>query len=92
MDRIIVWDDPEDPAGNTHHLLVTNADREISLEDVEHVINHPDTYVEHQPTGYDIYLGPALDGKRTLLVVAMGEREVYPKTAFAVADIRRYRP
>ena len=91
MDRIIVWADPEDPKGNAYHLLVENAHRGISLEDVEHVINHPDTQVERQETGYDIYLGPAPDGTRMLLVVAMGEREVYPKTAFVVADPRRYR-
>ena len=92
MDRIIVWDDPEHPEGNAYHLLIENAHRRFSKEDVAHVINHPDTYVEAQPTGYDIYLGPAPDGKRTLVVVAMGEREIYPKTAYEVADVRRYRP
>ncbi|HEX3604344.1 MAG TPA: hypothetical protein VH134_00345 [Candidatus Dormibacteraeota bacterium] len=71
----VVWDED-----NLYHLLVTNADRGISPEDVETVIKDRTTAVDPLGNGHDLYTGSI--GDRYLQVIAMGEREVYPKTAW----------
>jgi hypothetical protein len=75
-DVTVVWMEDD----NLHHLLVDNADRGITPEDVEAVLMDPDTAVVAMPNGHDLYTGRTAMGY--LRVIAMGEREVYPKTAW----------
>ena len=82
VDPDIAWDEE-----NVRHLLVDNADRGISLEDVEAVIRDPETDVDPQPSGYDFYTGRGVDG-RPILVIALGEREVRPRTAIRISEDR----
>jgi hypothetical protein len=91
MHRQPIWDPPDDPEGNTWHITVTNAHRGISCDDVEAVLCEPETEITPLPSGRDRYLG-RLRG-RPVVVIAMGEREVYPVTAIWIneAKWRTYR-
>jgi len=75
VERHVVWDED-----NLRHLLVEHAERGISVADVEAVIRDPETDIDPQPSGYDFYTGRGVD-RRPILVIALGDREVRPRTA-----------
>lgn len=80
----VVWDEH-----NVRHLLVDNARRGITVEDVEAVLLDPDTSVHMLTTGYQLSTGRGLNG-RPLVVIAVGDHEIYPVTAYWVSE-RRWR-
>jgi hypothetical protein len=83
MEQItVVWDDR-----NRYHITVEHAERGISEDDVEDVLRDPRTQVTALPTGYDLYIGRTRSG-RLLRIVAMGEREVYPRSARPMPEQR----
>lgn len=76
----VVWDEH-----NLFHLTVERAHRGITPEDVEHVLRDPDTRVRPLPSGADLNIGRAPNG-RPLAVVTVGVNELYPKTAWWVDE------
>jgi hypothetical protein len=81
-ERRIVWDDD-----NLHHLLVERADRAITPEEVEEVLLDEDTAVLRARRGRDRYVGRTSAG-RFLEVIALGELDVRPETAWAISEER----
>ena len=82
VDRIVIWDDR-----NTYHLLIERAHRHITQDHVETVLLDPDTATVQRPSGHDFYIG-RIPPDRVLAVIAMGEREIYPLTAYWVPRAR----
>jgi len=80
-ERQVVWEADD----NLRHLLVDNADRGITAEDVEAVLKDPATAIAPLGNGHDRYTGRTVSG-RALQVIGMGEREVYPKSAWWVTE------
>lgn len=76
----IVWDEH-----NLHHLLVDNAQRGISVEDVEAVLNDSETVAMPRPSGAELHIGRA-PSSRAMAVVTIGDQEIYPKTAWWTSE------
>lgn len=82
MSRTIVWDDE-----NIRHLLIDRADRDITIEEVEEILTSPDTVRQPARAGRDRYIGRTAAG-RHLAVIAIGDLEVRPETAWAITQSR----
>jgi hypothetical protein len=82
VERHVVWDED-----NLRHLLVEHAGRGISVADVEAVISDPQTDIDPQPSGHDFYTGRGVD-RRPILVIALSDREVRPRTAIRISESR----
>ena len=82
MARRIIWDED-----NLHHLQVDRAHRGITVDEVEEVLGDADTAVLAVRAGRDLYIGRTTAG-RFLAVVALGESEVRPETAWVVTEDR----
>ncbi len=78
----IVWDDD-----NRHHLLVERAHRGITEEEVEEVLLDEDTAVLDARHEGDRCVGRTGAG-RFLEVIALGENDVRPETAWEISEER----
>ncbi len=70
---------------NLHHILVEQAERGITPEDIEHLLGDPNTVVRPLPSGADLNIGRAPNG-RPMAVITIGVAELYPKTAWWVSE------
>lgn len=81
-ERRIVWDE-----ANRHHLTVERAHRGITEEQVEEVLLDEDTAVLGARQGRERYVGRTSAG-RFLEVIALGEVDVPPETAWEISEER----
>jgi hypothetical protein len=89
-DAIIVWDLPDDPDGNYHHIVTEG--HGVTLEEVEEVLQSPDSDVDiSRESGNPIAFGWTSTGKYIAIPfehVCDDPLMVYPITAYPVPPPR----
>jgi uncharacterized DUF497 family protein len=79
----ILWDDDENPDGNVQHI----ADHGLTIEDVEHVLEHPAAESTSQSTGRPCVFGYTPAGDYIIVIYeAIAEDTIYPITAYEVPE------
>jgi len=78
-----VWDDPEDPRGNVEHV----AQHGLTIEEVEHVLDDPDSRGTSQSGGNPCCFGFTPAGEFILVIYELIDQDtVYPVTAYHVDE------
>jgi uncharacterized DUF497 family protein len=77
----IYWDLDEDPHGNVQHI----AEHDVSKEEVEEVLEHPEGIERSRTTGLLIAFGETTTGRLLAVVYEkIDDVSVYPVTAYEV--------
>lgn len=77
----ICWDLGDDPQGNVQHI----AEHDVSKEEVEEVLQHPDGLERSRSSGLSIAFGETTTGRLIAVVYEeIDEATVYPVTAYEV--------
>jgi uncharacterized DUF497 family protein len=77
----IIWDD--EPNGNVDHI----EEHGLTVDDVEHVLAHPDSKSVSRSSGLPCVFGTALDGRYIIVVYELVDSDtIYPVTAYEVAE------
>jgi uncharacterized DUF497 family protein len=78
-----IWDDPEDPEGNVHHI----AEHGLTIEEVEHVLDHPTSKSTSDTSGRPCCFGYTPSGEHLIVIYETINRDaVYPVTAYHVPE------
>ena len=81
----ILWDDPDDPDGNVHHIL----EHGLSIEEVEEVLADPTSEGISASTGSPCVWGYTLEGLYIIVVYdQLDEDTIRVRTAYEVAEPR----
>jgi len=79
----ILWDADEDPKGNVQHI----ADNFLTKEDVEWVLEHPESRAKSRSSGRPMLFGYTQTDERIAVVYEeIDEGTVRPITAYFVED------
>ena len=79
--RRTLWDLDDDPRGNVQHI----AKHDVSQEEVEEVLDHPDGIEASRSSGRLIAFGATSTGRLIAVVYEeTGDDAVYPVTAYEV--------
>lgn len=78
-----IWDDEDDPDGNVQHI----AAHELTIEDVEHVLENPTSGAFSQSSGRPCCFGYTPGGEFIIVVYEEVEEEaIRPITAYEVPE------
>jgi uncharacterized DUF497 family protein len=78
-----IWDDPDDPEGNTQHI----ADHGLTIDEVEHVLLNPTSEAHSNSSGRPCSFGYTTAGEYIIVIYELaGEDTVYPVTAYQVPE------
>ncbi len=79
----IIWDDPDDPGGNVCHI----AEHDLSVDDVEEVLNNPTSDGKSASTGRPCVWGYTLEGLYIIVVYErIDEDSIRVVTAYEVPE------
>lgn len=79
----ILWDDPDDPLGNVHHI----ADHDLAMEDVEAVLENPMSDGISDTSGRPCVGGYTLDGQYIIVIYdKIDEDTIRVVTAYEVPE------
>jgi hypothetical protein len=79
----VLWDLDDDSDGNVQHI----AEHDLSKEDMEFIVAHPDRFDVSRSSGNPILFGFTDDGRYVAVVfVEVDETTIYPVTAYEVDD------
>lgn len=79
--RRACWDLDDDPRGNVQHI----AEHDVSKEEVEEVLDHPDGIERSRSSGLFIAFGSTATGRFIAVVYEqIDDESVYPVTAYEV--------
>ena len=79
----ILWDDPDDPDGNVHHI----AEHGLDIEDVEEVLGSPTSEGVSASSGLPVVWGYTLEGVYILVVFERVDEEmIRVVTAYQVPE------
>ena len=79
----ILWDEDEEPDGNVQHI----AEHGLVIEDVEFVLENPDSEGTSDSSGRPCCFGYTPDGDYIIVVYErVGEDIIYPVTAYEVPE------
>jgi uncharacterized DUF497 family protein len=77
----VFWNDEE--GGNTEHVL----EHGFSKEDVEHVIENPESESRSESSGHPCCFGYTPDGEYIIVIYEeLDEDTIYPVTAYVVPE------
>jgi hypothetical protein len=77
----IIWND--EPGGNVEHI----EEHGLTVDDVEHVLAHPDREDVSRSSGLPCVFGTAPDGRYIIVVYeAVDADTIYPVTAYEVPE------
>jgi uncharacterized DUF497 family protein len=81
----ILWDDPDDPAGNVQHL----AEHGLSIEEVEEVLSDPSSEGKSASSGRPCVWGYTLEGMYIIVVYEEVDQDtIRVVTAYEVPEPR----
>jgi hypothetical protein len=84
MNKYVLWDLDDDPAGNVQHIPI---DEHLTKEDVEHAVQHATWIGTSRSSGYPILMGRAVDGRRLAVVYEEVDEDIIrPVTAWFDED------
>ena len=79
----VVWDLPDDPAGNVQHI----AEHGLTSSDVEYVLRYPRRKDVSRSSGRPMVFGRTSSGEDIVVVYEeVDEHTIYPITAYVVED------
>lgn len=77
----VIWDLDEDPNGNVQHI----AEHDVTKEEVEEVLDHPEGIDKSRSSGRPIAFGETSTGRIIAVVYDQIDADtVYPVTAYEV--------
>jgi hypothetical protein len=79
----IIWDEDNNPEGNVRHV----AEHGLTVEDVEHVLQHPAGEGTSRSTGLSCSFGYTPGGDYIIVMYEFADEDtIYPVTAYEVPE------